>query len=146
MEHGINARSLLSNAGFGLQPVQLDMTKSLRDQLQELDEMGAFNDHDVEMGDIDDEESGVEGDHDFDRDREWSESESESEDEKPKAAQVKATPKKAASSSSDESSESSSEDEAPAKPKAAAVLTAAEHSRANHTNNIRTKHQHIRKF
>ncbi|KAI0754952.1 PP2C-domain-containing protein [Daedaleopsis nitida] len=56
MEHGINARSLLSNTGFGMdRPIQLDMTKSLRDQLQELDEMGAFNDHDVEMGDIEDE-------------------------------------------------------------------------------------------
>ncbi|KAI0720483.1 PP2C-domain-containing protein [Cerioporus squamosus] len=64
--HGINARSLLNNAGFGLgQPINLDMTKSLREQLQELDEMGAFSEHDVEMGDIDD-ESGGEGDHDPD--------------------------------------------------------------------------------
>ena len=59
MEHGINARSLLSNAGFGLQPVQLDMTKSLREQLQELDEMGTFNDHDVEMAESDNGESGT---------------------------------------------------------------------------------------
>ncbi len=63
MEHGINARSLLSNAGFGLEQPddQPSVTKSLREQLQELDEMGAFNDHDVDMGDIDDKESGAEG-------------------------------------------------------------------------------------
>ncbi|TFK91114.1 PP2C-domain-containing protein [Polyporus arcularius HHB13444] len=68
--HGINARSLLNNAGFGLdQPIQLDMTKSLREQLQELDEMGAFSEHDVEMGDIDD-EFGGEGDHEHDADGE----------------------------------------------------------------------------
>ncbi|KAH9854668.1 PP2C-domain-containing protein [Lenzites betulinus] len=62
--HGVNARSLLSNAGFGFggRSVQLDMTKSLREQLQELDAMGAFSDNDVEMGDLDedDTESGVE--------------------------------------------------------------------------------------
>lgn len=57
--HGINARSLLSSAGFGFgQPVHLDVTKSLREQLQELDDMSALNDHDIDMNDIDDEESG----------------------------------------------------------------------------------------
>ena len=62
---GINARSLLSSAGFGFGgSVQLDMTKSLREQLQELDDMGAFNEHDVDMNDIEDGESGVEGDTD----------------------------------------------------------------------------------
>ncbi|KAI0822265.1 PP2C-domain-containing protein [Trametes gibbosa] len=62
--HGINARSLLSNTGFGFggRTVQLDMTQRLREQLQELDAMGAFGDNDVEMGDLeeDDAESGLE--------------------------------------------------------------------------------------
>ncbi|KAI8978684.1 phosphatase 2C-like domain-containing protein [Trametes punicea] len=66
--HGVNARSLLSNAGFGFggRTIQLDMTKSLREQLQELDAMGAFGDHDIEMGDMDEDEhdSGGEGEHD----------------------------------------------------------------------------------
>ncbi|EJF63408.1 PP2C-domain-containing protein [Dichomitus squalens] len=61
--HGINARSLLSSAGFG-RPIQLDMTKSLREQLQELDDMGAFNEHDVDMDDLHDED----GEHEHDRD------------------------------------------------------------------------------
>ncbi|CDO71449.1 hypothetical protein BN946_scf184909.g43 [Trametes cinnabarina] len=49
--HGINARSLLGSTGFGLggRTIQLDMTRSLREQLQELDAMGAFGDNDVEM-------------------------------------------------------------------------------------------------
>ena len=62
--HGINARSLLSSAGFG-RPIQLDMTKSLREQLQELDDMGAFNDHDVDMDALHDEDGDL-GDHDHD--------------------------------------------------------------------------------
>ncbi|KAM5535047.1 hypothetical protein V8D89_011275 [Ganoderma adspersum] len=63
--HGINARSLLSSAGFG-GPIQLDVTKSLREQLQELDDMGTFSEHDVDMNDIDEEEAGEHGDHDHD--------------------------------------------------------------------------------
>ncbi|KAI0632105.1 PP2C-domain-containing protein [Trametes polyzona] len=57
--HGVNARSLLSNAGFGFggRTIQLDMTKSLREQLQELDAMGAFSENDVDMGDLEDEET-----------------------------------------------------------------------------------------
>ncbi|KAL1950327.1 hypothetical protein VTO73DRAFT_5451 [Trametes versicolor] len=56
--HGGNARSLISNAGFGFggRTIQLDMTKSLREQLQELDAMGAFSDADVEMGDMEEDE------------------------------------------------------------------------------------------
>ncbi|KAJ8473347.1 hypothetical protein ONZ51_g7926 [Trametes cubensis] len=66
--HGINARSLLTNAGFGFggRTIQLDMTKTLQEQLQELDAMGAFSDHDMEMGDVlevDHDEDG-EGEHD----------------------------------------------------------------------------------
>ena len=55
---GINARSLLDNAGFNFGPgFPIDPTKSLREQLQELDEMGSFNDdeHDIDMDGIDDE-------------------------------------------------------------------------------------------
>ncbi|KAI0761953.1 PP2C-domain-containing protein [Trametes elegans] len=64
--HGGNARSLLSNAGFGLggRTIQLDMTKTLQEQLQELDAMGTFTEHvDVEMGDLEEGEtdSGGEG-------------------------------------------------------------------------------------
>ncbi|KAI0354945.1 PP2C-domain-containing protein [Trametes cingulata] len=63
--HGVNARSLLSHSGFGFggRTIQLDMTKSLREQLQELDAMGAFSDHDIEMGEMEEEdsESGGEG-------------------------------------------------------------------------------------
>ncbi|OSD07240.1 PP2C-domain-containing protein [Trametes coccinea BRFM310] len=63
--HGINARSLLGGTGFGFggRTIQLDMTRSLREQLQELDAMGAFGDHDVEM-DEDENELEGEGEHD----------------------------------------------------------------------------------
>lgn len=63
--HGGNARSLISNAGFGFggRTIQLDMTKSLREQLQELDAMGAFSDNDVEMGDMEDEIESEEHEH-----------------------------------------------------------------------------------
>ncbi|KAI0648068.1 PP2C-domain-containing protein [Trametes meyenii] len=64
--HGINARSLLSNAGFGFggREIQLDMTKSLQEQLRELEAMGAFGDHDIEMVDDEEHESGGEAGHD----------------------------------------------------------------------------------
>ncbi|KAH9922773.1 PP2C-domain-containing protein [Epithele typhae] len=51
--HGISSAGFLGAAG-------IDVTKNLREQLQELDQMGASPDHDVNMNDIEDEESGQE--------------------------------------------------------------------------------------